>query len=93
VADPFPASLQAALADMAKWLEAAHIPAMIIGGVAAAAKPRCAVPGAIAAVLRRPGLHTSELLVDALEQVDGLSDAPVPQHDGSAQEKNQNGDS
>jgi hypothetical protein len=35
VADPAPASLQAALADVVKWLEAAHIPAIIIGGVAA----------------------------------------------------------
>jgi hypothetical protein len=40
VADPFPASLQAALADLVKWLEAAHIPAMIIGGVAASALGR-----------------------------------------------------
>jgi Nucleotidyl transferase of unknown function (DUF2204) len=35
VAEPVPVSLQAALADVVKWLEAAHIPAMIIGGVAA----------------------------------------------------------
>ena len=40
VAEPFPASLQAALADLAKWLEAGHIPAMIIGGVAASALGR-----------------------------------------------------
>jgi hypothetical protein len=40
VADPVPASLQAALADVVKWLEAAHIPAMIIGGVAASALGR-----------------------------------------------------
>ena len=39
VADPFPASLQAALADLAKWLEVAHI-SMIIGGVAASALGR-----------------------------------------------------
>jgi hypothetical protein len=40
VADAIPASLQAALADLTKWLEAAHIPAMIIGGVAASALGR-----------------------------------------------------
>jgi Nucleotidyl transferase of unknown function (DUF2204) len=40
VAEPFPASLQAALSDLAKWLEAACIPAMIIGGVAASALGR-----------------------------------------------------
>lgn len=40
VTDPVPLSLQAALADVATWLEAAHIPAMIIGGVAASALGR-----------------------------------------------------
>jgi hypothetical protein len=40
VAEPFQASLHAALADLAKWLEAARIPAMIIGGVAASALGR-----------------------------------------------------
>jgi len=34
VAERVPASLLAALADLAKWLEAAQIPAVIIGGVA-----------------------------------------------------------
>jgi hypothetical protein len=40
VAEPILASLQAALADLAKWLEAARIPAIIIGGVAASALGR-----------------------------------------------------
>lgn len=40
VADPVQASLQAALADLVKWLEASHVPAMIIGGVAASALGR-----------------------------------------------------
>jgi predicted nucleic acid-binding protein len=40
VAEPSPASLHAALADLAKWLGAARIPAMIIGGVAASALGR-----------------------------------------------------
>jgi hypothetical protein len=40
VAEPFPVSLQAALADLAKWFEATHIPAMIIGGIAASALGR-----------------------------------------------------
>lgn len=35
MAEPFAASLQAALADLAKWLEISRIPATIIGGVAA----------------------------------------------------------
>jgi hypothetical protein len=34
VADRVPASLQAALADVMKWLDASHIPSMVIGGVA-----------------------------------------------------------
>jgi hypothetical protein len=34
VADRVPVSLLAALADLAKWLESAQIPAVIIGGVA-----------------------------------------------------------
>jgi hypothetical protein len=34
VAERVPVSLLAALADLAKWLEAAQIPAVIIGGVA-----------------------------------------------------------
>ena len=37
VADPFRSSFQAALADLVKWLEAARIPAMVIGRVAASA--------------------------------------------------------
>jgi hypothetical protein len=40
VVEPVPASLQAALADLAKWLEASRIPAMIIGGVAVSALGR-----------------------------------------------------
>jgi hypothetical protein len=40
VAEPSPASLHAALADLAKWLGAARVPAMIIGGVAASALGR-----------------------------------------------------
>jgi hypothetical protein len=40
VPDPFPATLQAALVDLATWLEAAQVPAMIIGGVAASALGR-----------------------------------------------------
>jgi hypothetical protein len=40
VAEPFPASLQAALADLSKWLEVARIPSMIIGGIAASALGR-----------------------------------------------------
>ncbi len=40
MAEPLPASLQAALADLAKWLEASRIPATIIGGVAASALGR-----------------------------------------------------
>jgi hypothetical protein len=35
VAEPLPASLQVALGDLAKWLDASRIPATIIGGVAA----------------------------------------------------------
>jgi hypothetical protein len=35
VSDAVPQSLLSALADLAKWLTAEHIPAMIIGGVAA----------------------------------------------------------
>jgi hypothetical protein len=35
VPEHLPSSLQAALADLSKWLEAAHIPAVIVGGVAA----------------------------------------------------------
>lgn len=35
MAEPFIAPLQAALADLAKWLETEHISAMVIGGVAA----------------------------------------------------------
>jgi hypothetical protein len=34
MADRVPASLQAALADVMKWLDASHIPSMVIGGVA-----------------------------------------------------------
>jgi hypothetical protein len=34
VADRVPTSLQAALADVMKWLDASHIPSMVIGGVA-----------------------------------------------------------
>jgi len=34
VADRIPTSLQAALADVMKWLDALHIPSMVIGGVA-----------------------------------------------------------
>jgi len=40
VAEPLLASLHAALADLTKWLEASHIPAAIIGGVAASALGR-----------------------------------------------------
>jgi Nucleotidyl transferase of unknown function (DUF2204) len=40
VAEPFPATLQAALADLARWLEASRIPATIIGGVASSALGR-----------------------------------------------------
>jgi hypothetical protein len=40
VADSFSASLQAALADLARWLETSQIPATIIGGVAASALGR-----------------------------------------------------
>ncbi|MGH8220540.1 MAG: nucleotidyltransferase [Steroidobacteraceae bacterium] len=40
MAEPSPASLQAALGDLAKWLEIACIPAMIIGGIAASALGR-----------------------------------------------------
>jgi hypothetical protein len=35
VPEKVPASLRAAVADLVSWLDAAHIPAMIIGGVAA----------------------------------------------------------
>jgi len=35
VAERVPASLESALADLMGWLDAAHIPSMIIGGVAA----------------------------------------------------------
>jgi hypothetical protein len=35
VADPVPASLLAALADLMKWLDAMKVPSMVIGGVAA----------------------------------------------------------
>ncbi len=35
VAEPFVTSLQAALADLAKWLESGRISGMVIGGVAA----------------------------------------------------------
>jgi hypothetical protein len=35
VAEQLPASLQAALADFARWLEEAQIPATIVGGIAA----------------------------------------------------------
>ena len=40
MAEPVQASLQAALADLAKWLASARIPSMIIGGVAASALGR-----------------------------------------------------
>jgi hypothetical protein len=40
VAERVPVSLLAALADLAKWLETAHIPAVIIGGVASSGRPR-----------------------------------------------------
>jgi hypothetical protein len=40
VAEPFASSLQAALADLAKWLDASQIPSMIIGGIAASALGR-----------------------------------------------------
>jgi hypothetical protein len=35
VADRVPATLLAALADLIKWLDAANMPSMVIGGVAA----------------------------------------------------------
>ena len=35
MAERVPASLESALADLMGWLDAAHIPSMIIGGVAA----------------------------------------------------------
>jgi hypothetical protein len=34
MAERVPASLLAALADVMKWLDASHIPSMVIGGVA-----------------------------------------------------------
>ncbi len=40
MAEPVQASLQSALADLAKWLASARIPSMIIGGVAASALGR-----------------------------------------------------
>ena len=35
MADPVPASLLAALADLMKWLDAMKVPSMVIGGAAA----------------------------------------------------------
>lgn len=35
MAEPLPTSLLAALADLMKWLDAMHVPSMVIGGVAA----------------------------------------------------------
>ena len=40
MADPIQASLQGALADLARWLDDSRIPSMIIGGVAASALGR-----------------------------------------------------
>jgi nucleotidyltransferase DUF2204 len=65
-ADLLPASLQAALTDLAKWLEAAHIPAMIIGGVAASALGRPRLTQDIDALAIVPDADWAEVIESAV---------------------------
>jgi hypothetical protein len=67
VADPIPASLQAALTDVVKWLGAAQIPAMIIGGVAASALGRPRLTQDIDALAIMPDADWGDVIESAAQ--------------------------
>ncbi len=65
MAEHFPSSLQSALSDLTGWLSEAHIPAMIIGGIAASILGRPRLTQDIDALAILPESEWSRALSDA----------------------------
>jgi len=55
MAERVPASLLAALADVMNWLDAAHIPSMVIGGVASSMLGRARLTQDVDALVSEAG--------------------------------------
>src|SRR5687767_7077024 len=62
VVERVPASLLAALADLVKWLDAARVPAMVIGGVATSVLGRARMTRDVDAVALLPEAKWEEAL-------------------------------
>jgi hypothetical protein len=71
VVDRVPATLLAALADLMKWLDAANMPSMIIGGVAASVlgQPRLTQDVDALAILPEGSIPTRPTNFQALSRV------------------------